>query len=258
MTKPLPMTRGRRLALIIGVPLALALIGWTALSEVAFAGIGSYPVRLDIPVTGHTVTLGVGSASVRVTQAAGDRLRLTGKATYSLVRSSVTWHSTPSGVTVSPQCRFVTGVCGFSFHAVLPADLPASINDGAGNITLQGLSGRVTASDGSGDIGGFGLSGTADFSDGNGDITVGGLTSADVTASDNSGDVTLTFTKVPDRVAVSAGSGDVTLVLPRGTTPYRVNATASSGSRTVRVPTSPASAHAITVTDGSGDISITN
>jgi hypothetical protein len=258
MTEPLPMTRGRRLALAIGVPLALALIGWTALSAVAFAGIGSYPVRLDIPVTGRTVTLGAGSASVRVTQAAGHRLRLTGKATYSLVRSSVTWHSSPSGVTVSPQCHFVTGVCGFSLGAVLPAGLPASISGGTGDITLHGLSGRVSASDGTGDIRGSGLSGTAELRDGAGDILVGGLTSADVTASDNSGDVTLIFTKVPDQVAVSDGTGDVSLVLPPGPAQYRVTTNGSAGDHTIRVPTSSASAHAITVTDESGDISITN
>jgi hypothetical protein len=258
MTTPLPMTRGRRLALSVGVPVVLLVIGWTGLSEVALAGRGSYPVRLDIPVYQRAVQLGFGEGDVRVTQGVGDRLMLTGTATYSLVRSTVTWRSTPAAVTVSPQCHFVTGVCDFSLSAVLPAGRPASITDWGGDMTLQGLSGRVSASDGSGDIRGSGLSGTAALHAGGGDIVVGGLTSADVTASDNSGDVTLTFTKVPDRVAVSDGSGDVTLVLPHGTTPYRVNATASSGSRTVRVPTNSASRHVITVTDGSGDISITN
>jgi len=46
---------------------------------------------------------------VQVTQAAGSTLRLTGKARYSLVRSTVTWHATPSGVIVSPRCHFFVG-----------------------------------------------------------------------------------------------------------------------------------------------------
>jgi hypothetical protein len=259
MTRPLPMTRGRRLALAIGVPLALAIIGWTALSEVAYAGIGSYHVRLDIPVTGRTVKLGAGSADVRVTQAAGDRIRVTGKASYSLVRSTLTWTYTPGGVTLYPECHFVTGVCGFDLNAVLPAGLPVSIDDGDGDLTLQGLSGRVAASDGSGDILGSVLSGPrVRLEAGSGDIAVGGLASTDVTASDSSGDITLTFAKVPDRVVVGAGSGNVTLVLPPGPTLYHVTAVAPAGNSTVHVPASSVSRHVIHVTDGSGDISITD
>jgi hypothetical protein len=259
MTTPLPMTRGRRLALGIGVPLALILIGWTAVNEVAFAGIGSNPVRLDVPVHSGALRLGVGSADVRFTQAAGEQIRLTGKATYSIVRPTLTWKTSPAGVTLYPDCRFPTGVCGFALTAVLPAGLPLTIGDGDGNMTLQGLSGRVTASDNSGNILGSALSGTADLQAGSGDIRIGGLTSADVTASDNSGNVTLTFAKVPDRVVVSAGSGDVTLVLPPGPTLYHITAIASDGtSATHHVPASSASRHVIHVTDGSGNISITN
>jgi DUF4097 and DUF4098 domain-containing protein YvlB len=78
-----------------------------------------------------------------------------------------------------------------------------------------------------------------------------------VTASDQSGNITLTFTKVPDRVNVSNGSGNVRLVLPRGKTLYRVNATASSGDLVVGVLRSAVSRHVITVTDGSGNVSVT-
>lgn len=258
MTAPLPMTPGRRLALAVGVPLALVIIGWTGFNEVAFAAIGSYPVRLDVPLHGRTVRFSAGPANVRVTQAAGDRLRLSGKARYSIVRSSVTWHTTPSGVIMSPDCDFPAGVCDFDLQAVLPTGRPLSLSDSSGNVTLQGLSGRVQADDGSGDINGSALSGDADLQAGSGNITIDGLSGAKVTASDNSGDVALTFTKVPARVVVSAGSGNVTLVLPPGTTHYRVTANASSGSRIVGVPTSSVSRHVIDVTDQSGDINIVN
>ena len=234
------MTAGRLLALLVGVPLTLIIIGWTGVTWVAYAGQGSYPVRLDIPVPGRTVTVSADSGDMLITQAAGDRLRVTGTARYSLVRSTVTRHFTPSGVTVSSQCHFVTGVCSFNYQVVLPAGLPALISDDSGDLHGSGLSGpRVTLRDSSGDI------------------TVRGLASAHVTASDGSGDIILTFTKVPSRVSVSDSSGDIHLVLPRGDTAYRVIASTSSGTTTTRVPTSPASTHVITVTDGSGDITIT-
>ena len=260
MSGRLPMTRGRVLALIAGVPVALFIIGWGAVTEVAYAAQASYPVRLDLPVRGDTATVSIDSGDLTVGPAAGSRLRVTGTAHYSLVRSTVTWHSTTSGVTVSSRCEFPTGVCDFNYQVGVPAGVRAFLSDSSGDIRLHALAGHVTAEDGSGDILGTGLSGPrVVLQDSSGDINVGGLTSADVTASDGSGDVTLTFSKVPGRVSVSASSGDVHLVLPPGQVPYLVHASTSSGSRLIRVPKTinPASQHVITVTDGSGDITIT-
>jgi len=277
MTTSLPMTKGRRLALLLGVPLALALIGWTGLTEVAYAGLGSYLVRLAVPVHGSTVSLSVGAADVQVTQAAGSTLQLTGKASYSLVRSTVTLHSTPSGVVVSPQCHFFIGNCSFSLRAVLPAGKRTVLSDGSGNLTLRGLTGPVSATSGSGDVQANLLSrtvslqtGSGDISgdslsgpqvtlkDGSGDIVIHGLASLDVVVSDGSGDIALTFSKVPSHVRVSDSSGNVSVVLPPGPTQYQVNASTNSGNRIVSVPTNSGSAHVITVTDGSGDVSVTN
>jgi hypothetical protein len=255
------MTRGRVLALIAGVPVALLIIGWGGVTAVAYAAQASYPVRLELPVPGHTARVSIDSGNLTASPAAGGKLRVTGTAHYSLVRSTVTWHATASGVTVSSQCQFVTGVCDFNYQVGVPAGVRAVLADSSGDIRLHGLPGHVTATDGSGDILGTGLSGPrVVLQDDSGDINVGGLTSADVTVSDGSGDVTLIFSKVPGRVSVSAGSGNVRLVLPPGPTIYRVNASTDSGNRVVNVPatTSPASQHVITVTDGSGDITITN
>ncbi len=276
MRAPLPMTAGRLLALLIGTPLALAVIGWTGVTWVAYAGQGSYPVRLDLPVHGRTVRVAVDSADMRIAPAAGDRLRLTGTAHYSLVRSTVTWRSTPSGVTVSSRCHFVTGVCSFDYQVALPSGLQTVISDGSGDVTLRGLTSPVQVGDGSGNVQAAALSGAVNLQDQSGDIigtalsgpqvvienqsgniTVSGLASTNVTVSDASGDITLTFTKIPDRVRVSDQSGNISLVLPRGAL-YRVSASTSSGQPSIRVATSLASTHVIAVTDQSGAITITH
>ena len=194
-----------------------------------------------------------------------------------MIRSAVTWHNTRSGVAVTPRCHFVAGNCSFDFHAVVPAGKRALISAGSGNVTLASLSGPVIAGTGSGSIraekipdavsmetGSGNISGATvsgaklTVKTGSGDISIEGLTGAHVFARAGSGDMTLTFTKVPDRVRVDNGSGNVTLVLPPGNTPYQVNAATDSGNREVTVPTNPASPHVITVSDGSGNISITN
>jgi hypothetical protein len=275
MSSPLPMTKGRVLALLLGVPVAFALIAWTGLTEVAYAGQGSYPVRLAVPVHRSTVSLSVGQADMQVTQAAGSTLRLTGKATYSLFRSDVTWHTARSGVVVSPQCHFFVGNCSFSFHALLPAGKRAVLSDGSGNLTLRGLTGPVTVKSGSGDVQANELTGRVSLQngsgnitggalsgpkvtlrDGSGDIAIDSLESLDVVVTDGSGNIGLTFTKAPTRVNVSNSSGNVNVVLPRGVR-YQVNATTDSGNRTVGVLQTTAPDHVITVTDGSGNVSVT-
>ena len=275
MSTPLPMTRGRLLALLLGVPIAFALIAWTGLTEVAYAGLGSYPVRLSVPVEGSTVNLSASAADVQVTQAAGSTLRLAGKATYSLIRSNVTWHTTPSGVIVSSRCHFFIGICSFSFHAVLPAGKRTVLSDGSGNLTLRGLTGPVTVGSGSGDVQANVLTGRVSLQTGSGNITGGALSgpkvtlkagsgdiafdsleSLDVVVTDGSGNVDLTFSKAPTRVKVSNSSGNVNVVLPRGVR-YQVNATTDSGNRTVSVLQTSAPDHVITVTDGSGNVSVT-
>jgi hypothetical protein len=259
MTPRLPLTRARVLALVIGAPLALAIIGWTGVTWVAYAAQASYPVRLDLPVPGHTVTVSVDSGNLTVGQTAGGRLLVTGTAHYSLVRSRVTQRATRSGLTVSSSCRFPMGVCDFTYLVGVPTGVRAFLSDSSGDIRFRGLAGYVHASDDSGQIVGTGVSGPRTvLADGSGDINVGELTSADVVATDGSGNITLIFTKVPGRVSVSDGSGDVHLVLPPGPTPYRVKASMSFGSPFVNVPTSSVSPHVIRVTDGSGDITITH
>ncbi len=187
----------------------------------------------------------------------------------------MTWHQTPSGVVVSPQCHFFVGNCSFSFHALLPAGKRAVLSDGSGNLALRGLTGpvnvgsgsgnvqaneltgRVSLQNGSGNITGGALSGSkVTLKDGSGDIAIDSLESLDVVVTDGSGDISLTFTKVPTRVRVSDSSGDVNVVLPRGVR-YQVNATTDSGNRNVGVLQTTAPDHVITVTDGSGDVSVT-
>lgn len=277
MTQPLPMTAGRLLALVVGTPLALLVIGWTALTGVAWAAQGSYRVNLAIPAHGRTVTLAVDAGQLSLGPAADGRIRLTGTATYALVRSTVTWQSTSAGVAVHSRCRQpIAGPCSFDYAVSMPPGLGAAVSTGSGNVTALGITGRVTLQADSGDIHASALSGRVEIKDQSGDITgasltspqlsvedqsgdinVTGLASRDVTVTDQSGDITLTFATVPGRVQVSGQSGNIKLVLPPGGTAYQVNASTSSGSSVIDVPRNSSSAHVITVTDQSGDITVT-
>jgi hypothetical protein len=276
MTLPLPLTAGRRVALAVGVPLALLTIGWTALTAVALVGEGSYRVNLDLPAHGHTVTVAVDSGDVSISPAAGNQIRVRGTARWALIRSRVTWQSTSSGVVVRSRCQQPTGSCSFDYRVTLPGSLTTVISSGSGDVTVTGLAGHALLQDGSGDIRASALSGGVEIKDqsgqvtgaslsgprvlvenDSGDIAITGLASPDVTTTNHSGNITLIFTRVPQRVVVSDQSGDVRLVLPPGPTLYRVSASTQSGQTSVRVPTSSASSHVVTVTDQSGNITVT-
>jgi Putative adhesin len=137
---------------------------------------------------------------------------------------------------------------------------PIQLTDQFGNITAAGLSGTGTMQlvNNSGDINVTGATGDARLQDAFGNIDVTGLSAASVTASNNSGDVTLRFTTVPRQVTVNDSFGNVTLILPAGAVAYQVHTHNSFGNTNVRVPTNPTGRHVIRVTNNSGDITIVN
>jgi Putative adhesin len=251
MTRPLPLTAGRWVTLAAGVPVALALIAFTALNVVAIAAVGTYRFTVTAPVHGQVATVSAGSADVSVGPGQPGRIR---------VRGTITVGECSAGLAVTVPAG------GSSVISVGSGDLsarglagPVTLHSDSGNVTASGVSGRAAVSDNSGDIILTSVSGgRVVIRDSSGDISGTGLASPDVIISDQSGDISVSFSAVPDRVQVSDGSGNITLLLPPGSTSYQVSAITASGSTSIDVPRSAASPHVITVTDQSGDISISH
>jgi hypothetical protein len=269
------MTPARWAALVIGVPLALVVIGWTALTAVAFAGLGSSRVSLAVPFHGRTAVVSVDEGDISVGPGPAGQLRVHGTLHYSLIRPKLTWQHSGSTIAVHARCQVPVGVCSFDYAVAVPAGTRAEISNASGNLTASGLAGPVTLSTDSGDIKATQVSGRATISDHSGDITVTsvsaartlimndsgditgtGVSSRQLTAQDQSGDITVVFTKVPDLVKISDSSGNIKLVFPPGPTAYRVSASTSSGQTSVNVPQSPTSPHVVSVTNQSGNITI--
>lgn len=275
MTAIVPMTPARRALLAFGVPVALALIGWTAFTAVALADQVGYRVHVSIPVGARRAGVSVGDAGVTVRPGAAGRYTVSGTLRGSLARPTFTWRSTAAGLTLDHSCPMPTGSCSAGYDITAPGGLPVTVTSSAGNLNASGLRGGVALTDSSGDIDASALAGTISLADGSGDITasglngesvrlsdgsgdivVTGLAGTDVTGADGSGNVTLTFTTVPERVHVTDSSGDITLVLPRGPASYQVSAGSVSGDVTDAVKKSPSSRHVIIASDGSGNVTI--
>lgn len=269
----LRMTPGRWITLLIGVPIALAFVGWSAFSLVASIGQASFPVSATIPVNhGRLVaSTGGGDITVRQGQLSGGVARLTGTVQYSLVRPRFT--VTDSGVSL--HCRVPTGNCGLNATLDVPPRTVIDLTSGGGNMQVSGIQGNVTLDSGGGDVGISRIGGSADLLTGGGNVTASdlggvltlttsggdvngsGLFSPHVTMSTGGGNVSLVFTRVPDNIRISSSGGDVTIVLPHGSTSYAIQINAAGGDYHASVPTNDASGHKIKLDTGGGNISIT-
>ena len=298
MSLSLPMTPARRVILVIGVPIVLAVIvigaaGWASGAVTVFARQVSYRVAVNVPATGGHVSVTAGSADVNLGSGTGDLIRVRGTLRGSFVRPTFSWQSTAAGLALHAECRVPIGNCSLQYAITAPASFPIAVTDSSGNMNASGLRGTVTLSDGSGDLGASGLAGnirlnnssgnisasgltggirldnssgnitvsglTGDlrFQDDSGNVVVNGLAGSDVVGGNSSGNITLTFTKIPGRVQVTDSSGNITLVLPHGGTAYDVIPSNSSGNTAIAVPRSSSSKHVIIVTNQSGNIVVT-
>jgi Putative adhesin len=257
MTGAVPMTTARRMILILGVPVALAVLAAGTYNAVAQTYQVGYRVHLSVPPSGRGARVSVDNADASVRPGAGSRIMVDGTFRGSLARPVFSSRPTATGLALHSSCRLgFEGSCTMAFDISVPGGVPVAVTDTNGDLTVGGLRGQVTLSDGSGDITASGLSGSIRLSDDSGDIAVTGLAGTDVTGAEGSGDITLAFTTVPRRVDVTAASGGITLILPRGPTAYQVLANSASGAVSDRLKQRPGSPCVIVARSGSGDVSI--
>jgi hypothetical protein len=268
----LRMTPGRWAALVFGVPIALALIGWSAFSLVAAVGRASFPVNTPIPIQdGHLVaSTGGGDITVHQDQTRGGAARLTGTVQYSLIRPRLTI----SGAGVHLDCRLPTGNCGLNATLDVPLDTAVNLtseggnmqvsgidsdvtlNSGGGDVTVSGLGATANVSTGGGNVSASDLGSTVQFSTDGGDVNGAGLSAPQVTTYSGGGNVALVFTRVPANLKIISDGGDINIVLPPGSTDYAINYVTDGGDYSAPgVPVSK-SGHPIDVESGGGNISI--
>ena len=254
--RALPLTRARRIALVIGVPLCLLLTGYIGLSLIADVGQGHFPVNYAFPAGTGKATVSVSGGDVTVRQAAGTEARLTGTATYSLIRPDLKTRHITGGVAIRYNCMVPAGNCGLDATLSVPAQMVASVSTGGGDATAVGTTGDVTLSTGGGDVTADRVSGVLSLSTGGGNIHGTAITAPRVTAHSGGGDIEIVFTQVPRDVQVDTGGGNVTIVVPPGSAQYHVTANTDGGTVTESVPINTSSPNVITTTSGGGNITI--
>lgn len=332
----LRMTPGRWVALAVGVPVAIALIGWTGFDLVTAFARGSFPISYAIPVHNGQVAVNVtagnitlrqgpagaasanpnGSLSASPTPSSGSGAFLTGVVQYGLIRPSISENLTSAGADIGVGCDAIAaGNCGVNANLDVPANTAVtlwsnggdvdvsgfssnmSLYAGGGNITASNLTGDLKLNTAGGDLTGTGLTGqiniTADggnvnasnldgtsgtmaintgggdldangvtgnvvnFTAEGGNISGGGLVAPQATIESGGGDVILAFADAPQNLQINAGGGNVTVILPPGSTQYDIVANADGGNSNIAPNlSSSTSPYKITINSGGGDITV--
>jgi hypothetical protein len=187
---------------------------------------------ISSPVSALVVTSQLGS--VTVTGRSGSTATVTEDITYSR-KPPVTTRAVSGGtLSVGYACPTEL-VCTVSYDIAVPSAAAVQVRADAGKIVLSALAGPVTAK--------------ADA----GLITATGLTGASVSLTTDVGAITADFAAAPASISAVTRVGAITLTVPPGAT-YTVNANASVGRATVRIPQAPSAPHTITVTTDVGAI----
>ena len=261
------MTPGRIIALVIGIPVALALVGNTAFSLLAPFAEGRYHVSYTAPLNTRTVSMNSSGGQVSVQPTTGDRVTVAGTAHYSFIRSTFSTQTNKGDTAMNYHCApLPSSNCGLDASIGVPAGLPVSVStdggdatvsdmsapvtlhsDGGnltasrttgplnfstdgGNINLNAITGPLTASTRGGDITLDAVSSsTVSIDTSGGNIQATGITSHTVSASTSGGNIEIVFASVPSNVLVDTSGGNITLVFPKAATQYYVQAHTNGG-----------------------------
>jgi hypothetical protein len=245
---PPRMSPGRWAALAVAVPVALALIGWTAFSLVAAVATGSYPVSYAVPVRDGQVALNVNSGDVTLRPAAASgSARLDGTVRYSLIRPHADEAVSPDGTNLDLNCSPVPGNCGLSAVLAVPPRTAVSVRSNGGDIAASGFSAGLNLDAGGGDITASSLTGRVQLDTEGGDLAADGLDGT-VTVATEGGNVDGSNWTVGPNAQVDTSGGDLSLSGLAGD----LQLTSEGGN----VSATGVTSGAITLSSGGGDVSL--
>lgn len=249
-------SRPRRAA---GLAAAAALAAGLAASLLAgcYVSVGSLQHRtrqysVSAPVQTLVVNAHVGS--VHVTGGGSGRVSVTENITFRHEMPVTTHRASAGTLTLDSKCPALE-TCGVSYEITVPRAMTVQVTDNVGTISLESLSGDVTAHTNVGTIKLGSVSGPVEVTGNTGSILGQDVSSAHVTLRVSVGKIEVTFSAAPASVSAVSSVGSVTLRVP-GTLPYAVTAHASTGSTQVTVSRDPSSSHTITATTKTGSITV--
>jgi hypothetical protein len=241
-TTHLPPTPGRRSRptgpnawlVIGGVGTAILLIAG-ALSVAGWLG---YRTEVQSQVYHQsiaTIDIDIATGDLVLSPGEPDTVSLTRRLHWSYTKPTVEEHWDGQTLRVTGACRGVSfgPNCGVDYTVAVPPGIAIRAHTSTGDVLVRDLHGELQLSTDTGDI----------------------IASNSVTASADTGDITLSFSAPPQAVSAGTDTGDVTLAVPPGDD-YHVQAQTDTGDVGIAVQQNEGSARSITARTNTGDINI--
>jgi hypothetical protein len=237
-TARVPLSRGRRIMLVVGGFFAVAVIAFGTWSVINLLGQTTTERKLTLTPTAGRLSVDT-EGDIRVEVGDVTDVQVTERLRYGTGRPRVEETSGPDGLRIRGHCSWYSSSCSVDVLLTVPATLSLDLHSSAGDVTVSGAGGGDLMVDSSA-----------------GDVRATGIRATRVVARSSAGDVRLGFAVPPSSVIAHSSAGDVEVRVPRVDGGYRVEANSSAGDRQVDVPTDPASARRIDVTSSAGDVKV--
>ncbi|MEU5941846.1 DUF4097 family beta strand repeat-containing protein [Micromonospora sp. NPDC047548] len=170
-------------------------------------------------------------------------------------RVTETWSGTTLQISHDCQDNTVLSACSVDYFVQLPANVAIQAETSSGDVSVDGLTGRIKLDVVSGDVEVKADSTAVDVHATSGAVTVSnGASGASIETV--SGEIRAEFTAAPGTVRARSTSGDVTIHLPAPADGYRLDIKSVSGDQDVSLPSAPTGDRTITVETVSGDIRV--
>lgn len=261
MTAAIPQARPRQrwIWVLVALATALALIGTAGLRVALKAAIEHATMPAVVyhrdPAQLQVVDPG---GSVSVSPSPPGQVRVAATVRWLGARPVVrrSWRGRDLSVVVGCPAPDLFGDCQANLDISVPAGTRLVATAGAGELNVTGLTGSVDAQVSSGTVTLADVSGPVLVRVGAGSVSGTGLSSRQLGATANSGEVSLAFTAPPQVLALTVGTGSAAATVPPGAA-YRVVRRPGSGSVTLASGLSvPGSARVLTVQAGQGSVSV--
>ncbi|MFF9773612.1 DUF4097 domain-containing protein [Streptomyces sp. NPDC013978] len=199
-------------------------------------------------ITSVRLDTGTGSVTLRGREGL-DEVSVHREVTYHGDKPEETTHRVDEG-------RLILGGCGddckVDYTVEVPAGLPVEGGTSRGDASLSQV-GSVDLKTGSGDLTLEGVVGRVKARTSNGSITGKDLRGGGIDAETSNGEIDLTPGKAQD-IRAKTTNGGLTVNVPASS--YRISVTTGNGDKNLGVRNDPAGLHRIDLTSGNGDISV--
>jgi hypothetical protein len=255
------VTPGAMLVRRVGSLVAVLLVGGAVTTQAATAIRYAETAAYDLPSTLRRLTLDSphGDAVIGVARSDTPRARVATR--WSGREPEVSVAPAPGGAeaSMSASCSAWSswGRCQVDWDLLVPPDTAVGVDISVGDVRLADLRGPVLVTTTTGSITLERVGGpAATLRSTTGDVDVRGGGTRELAIRTTTGDVVVAPGPSVTRVAAMTTTGDVTVLLPRDGSPYRVEGESRTGTRSIEVTDDPQAARVIRVDTTTGDVTV--